>query len=141
MIRSASAEPSSACRMTRWVMVLARYPARGALTHVGVGIAPRRGRPVAMPALPPDELDFSDAWIDGDDGARWRSAAAHGPGTGAVASGSSVIEIEPGRRLPEHTDSAEETIVVTAGVAEVHVGDEVARVPAGGLALVPKDVL
>jgi quercetin dioxygenase-like cupin family protein len=94
-----------------------------------------------MAALTPDELDFADAWIDGDDGARWRSASAHGPGTGAVASGSSVIEIEPGRRLPQHTDSAEETIVVIAGVAEVHVGDEVARVPSGGLALVPKDVM
>jgi quercetin dioxygenase-like cupin family protein len=122
-------------------MVLATYPASVGLTHLGVGVAARRGTPVPMPALSPDELDFSDAWIDGDDGARWRSASAHGPGTGAVASGSSVIEIGPGRQLPEHTDSAEETIVVIAGVAEVHVGEEVARVPAGGLALVPKDVV
>lgn len=51
-----------------------------------------------------------------------------------------MLEVRPGCRLPTHTDSAEETIVVLAGTAEVQVEDETARVPAGGLALVPKDV-
>jgi len=93
-----------------------------------------------MIAFPPGGLEFSDAWQEGDDTARWRSASGHMPSNGASASGSSVLEVPAGCRLPRHTDSAEETIVVTAGVAEVVVGDERAQVAAGGLALVPKAV-
>jgi quercetin dioxygenase-like cupin family protein len=84
--------------------------------------------------------EMSDAWIEGDGTARWRSAAGHGPGTGAAASGSSLLEVPPGHLLPLHTDSAEETIVVIAGTASVTVGDESAELKAGDMALVPKDV-
>ncbi len=52
-----------------------------------------------------------------------------------------MLEVQPARKLPIHTDSAEETIVVLTGTAEVQVDDETAQVPAGGLAVVPKDVL
>ncbi|HWI06545.1 MAG TPA: cupin domain-containing protein [Solirubrobacteraceae bacterium] len=93
-----------------------------------------------MLAFSLDDLDFSDAWLEGDDRARWRSASGHSPSTGAASSGSSVLEVQPGCKLPTHTDSAEETVVVLAGTAEVQVADETAEVPAGGLALVPKDV-
>ena len=86
------------------------------------------------------ELEFSDAWVEGDESARWRSASGHSPSTGARASGSSVIEVAAGCRLPRHTDSGEETVVVTAGVAEVVVGEECRRVEAGSLALVPEGV-
>ncbi len=89
-----------------------------------------------MLALPPESLDFSDSYVDGDDSARWRSASGHE----GSASGSSVIEVAPGCRLPRHTDSAEETIVVVAGVAEIEVGEARAALPTGGLAVVPKDV-
>jgi quercetin dioxygenase-like cupin family protein len=82
-------------------------------------------------------VELSDSWIEGDDGAHWRSAAGTGPSVGAEASGSSLLEVPAGRRLPRHTDSAEETIVVTAGVATVSVEGEQATVPAGGVALVP----
>jgi mannose-6-phosphate isomerase-like protein (cupin superfamily) len=74
--------------------------------------------------------ELSDAWIDGDDAARWRSAPA----------GSSVLEVDPGRRLPRHTDSVDETIVVLAGSARVVVGEEVSSVGAGELAHVPECV-
>ena len=86
------------------------------------------------------ELDFQDSWIDGDASARWRTVTGHGPSVGAKASGSSLLEVDEGCRLPRHTDSAEETIVVTQGEAEVTVGEERARVGAGGAALVPEDV-
>jgi quercetin dioxygenase-like cupin family protein len=85
-------------------------------------------------------VELSDAWQDGVDGARWRSATGLTPDRGARASGSSVLEVDPGCHLPRHTDSAEETIVVLAGRALVHVGDEQGEVPAGALALVPQDV-
>ena len=84
--------------------------------------------------------ELADAWQDGDDSARWRSATATTPSRGARASGSSVLEVPPGCRLPRHTDSAEETIVVLAGRALVQVGPEQGEVTAGGLALVPQDV-
>jgi quercetin dioxygenase-like cupin family protein len=85
------------------------------------------------------QLELRDAWIDGEDDARWRSASAHGPDSGAGASGSSLIEVPSGCRLPRHTDSAEELIVVLDGEAIVTLGSETAAVPAGGLALVPAD--
>jgi quercetin dioxygenase-like cupin family protein len=91
-------------------------------------------------ALVPDELELSDSYIEGDETARWRSAPGHSPSTGARASGSSVIEVPAGCRLPRHTDSAEEIVVIVAGAAEVVVGDERRAVPAGGVALVPEDV-
>ncbi len=89
--------------------------------------------------MSPDELDFSDAWVEGDEAARWRSAAAFGPGTGAASSGTSVLEVEPGCRLERHTDRAEATIVVLEDRAEVHIDDEQTPVPAGGVALVPAE--
>jgi quercetin dioxygenase-like cupin family protein len=85
------------------------------------------------------QLELSDAWVEGVDDARWRSASGHGPDSGAAASGSSLLEVPPGCRLPRHTDSAEELVVVIDGEAAVTVGAETATVPAGGLALVPAD--
>jgi quercetin dioxygenase-like cupin family protein len=84
--------------------------------------------------------DFQEAWIDGDASARWRSASGHGPDVGASASGSSLLEVEPGKRLPRHTDSAEETIVVVDGTASVILGEEPDELDAGGVALIPKGV-
>ena len=57
--------------------------------------------------------------------------------TGAEASSIVYFEIEPGDRLPSHTDSAEEILYIVAGEAEATVGDEVGRVSAGDLALIP----
>ncbi len=88
----------------------------------------------------PEASEFSDAWIEGDETARWRSATGHGPGVGASSSGSSFLELAPGCRLPRHTDSAEETIVVLAGTARAIVGDESADLEHGVIALVPADV-
>jgi mannose-6-phosphate isomerase-like protein (cupin superfamily) len=89
-------------------------------------------------ALQPTSFELSESWQEGDATARWRSASGHSPSTGAQSSGSSVLEVGPGHRLPRHTDSAEEVIVVLEGVAEVTVGDERALVPAGGLVVVPR---
>jgi quercetin dioxygenase-like cupin family protein len=88
----------------------------------------------------PDAADFSETWIDGDERGRWRSAPAHGPGVGAEASGSSLLEVDPGCRLPRHTDSAEESIVVVSGSAKVIVGDEAVLAPEGAIAVVPANV-
>jgi quercetin dioxygenase-like cupin family protein len=81
--------------------------------------------------------DMSEAWVEGDESARWRSATGVGPSQGAQSSGSSVLEIEPGCRLPWHTDSVEETIGVVSGTASVTVGEQELKLDSGGLALVP----
>jgi quercetin dioxygenase-like cupin family protein len=87
-----------------------------------------------------DAVELSDAWQDGDETARWRSSPGTTPSGGTQASGSSVLEVPPGGRLPRHTDSAEETIVVLAGRARLQVGEEEADAPAGAIALVPAGV-
>lgn len=92
-----------------------------------------------MTAIDPGRTEFQDAWIEGDQTARWRSASGHGPDLGSESSGSSLLQVPPGCRLPRHVDTAEETIVVTAGIADVVVGDHHERVPAGGVALVPAE--
>ena len=84
----------------------------------------------------PPSADLSDAWVEGDASARWRSAA----GPVGDGSGSSVLEVDPGRRLPRHTDSAEELVVVVSGTAALTVGDETSEVGPGGVALVPECV-
>jgi quercetin dioxygenase-like cupin family protein len=88
-----------------------------------------------------DLLELSDAWVDDDDRSRWRTTAALTPADGSRASGSVLLEVEPEHRLEPHTDSAEETIVVLAGTAEVILGGEAGEVTAGGLALIPVDVI
>ena|SRR3712207_5654301 len=84
--------------------------------------------------------ELSESWIEGEEGARWRSTSGHGPDEGARSSGSSLLEVDPGCRLPRHTDSAEEVVVVVDGTASVTVAEETAEVPAGGVALVPECV-
>src|SRR3954447_5757702 len=84
--------------------------------------------------------DLSDSWLDGDPAARWRSTSVLGSGTGARAAGASLLEVDPACRLPRHTDSAEEVIVVIDGTAEVTVGEERTTAAAGDMALVPECV-
>lgn len=57
--------------------------------------------------------------------------------TGTTASAVVYFEVEPGKRLGLHTDSAEEVILVLQGEAEAEVDGERARLGQGGLALVP----
>ena len=57
--------------------------------------------------------------------------------TGAAGTASVYFVLAPGMHLPRHQDSAEEVLIVLEGEVEVSVGDETARLCAGGLALVP----
>jgi quercetin dioxygenase-like cupin family protein len=84
---------------------------------------------------PFESAQLEEAWIEGDDSARWRS----GPGPTELAedSGSSLLEVRPGNRLPVHTDSAEETIVVITGAAAVAVAGERFELGPGGVGVIP----
>jgi quercetin dioxygenase-like cupin family protein len=57
--------------------------------------------------------------------------------TGTASTAVVLLEFEPGGELAVHTDSAEELLLVIEGTAEGTVGDEVGRVEAGDIVLVP----
>ena len=87
-----------------------------------------------------DDLDLKPSWIEGDADARWRSATGMSPANGSRHLGNSLLELDRGCRLPRHTDSAEEVVVVLRGRAEVKVGTEREVLDEGGAALVPEGV-
>lgn len=51
-----------------------------------------------------------------------------------------MIEIEPDSRLPRHTASAEEVVVVISGAALVAISGDEHRLAAGGIAVIPEGV-
>jgi quercetin dioxygenase-like cupin family protein len=57
--------------------------------------------------------------------------------TGTASTATVLFELDPGVELPVHTDSAEELLVVLQGSAEARVGDQVGRLEAHQVALVP----
>ena len=63
----------------------------------------------------------------------------HG-GTGSRSTAAVYFQLERGKRLGRHTDSAEEVLVVLTGEVDVIVGDERRRLQAGGMAVVPAEV-
>ena len=56
---------------------------------------------------------------------------------GAAERGVVYFEIAPGDRLATHTDSQEEILYIVSGECEAHAGDEVCRLEAGDLAVIP----
>jgi quercetin dioxygenase-like cupin family protein len=95
------------------------------------------GRPRKMHIAHMENL--SEQWVEGRPDLRWRSTLGTTPDDGAEASSTTLLELDPGCALPRHTDSAEETVVVVSGTAEIELEHETATVRAGGVALVPKD--
>jgi quercetin dioxygenase-like cupin family protein len=57
--------------------------------------------------------------------------------TGTAASAGVYIVLEPGGALPEHTDSAEEWLLVVEGTVEATVGGETFTLTEGQLAFIP----
>jgi quercetin dioxygenase-like cupin family protein len=82
-------------------------------------------------------IDLVQVWWDNDPTGRvsvnFPLNKAAGTQGGAVV----YFKVEPGERLPMHTDSPEEILYIVSGTAEAHVGDEVGIVSAGDLAVIP----
>jgi quercetin dioxygenase-like cupin family protein len=84
------------------------------------------------------DLELNEVWIASDsENARVRPAFPINKHTGAAGSGVVYFELEPGKRLARHTDSAEEILYIVAGTAEAEVGGEHGNVSAGDLAVIP----
>ena len=72
-----------------------------------------------------------------DTARRVRVAFPISSATGTAASASVYFELEPGAHVGIHTDSSEEFLVVIEGSGEALLGDEVTRVEAGQVVVVP----
>ena len=85
------------------------------------------------------ELELLQGWFDSDpEHTRVSVTFPINKWVGSADSAAVYFEIEPGNRLAEHTDSAEEILYVVAGDAEAQVGDDRARLSAGDLAVIPR---
>jgi quercetin dioxygenase-like cupin family protein len=84
------------------------------------------------------ELELLQGWFDSDpEHSRVRVNFPINKWSGSRDSAVVYFEVEPGHRLPLHTDSAEEILYLVAGEAEAEVGDERGRLAAGDLAVIP----
>jgi quercetin dioxygenase-like cupin family protein len=83
-------------------------------------------------------LELMQGWFDSDpEHTRVRVTFPINKWAGSADSAAVYFEIEPGNRLAEHTDSAEEILYVVAGDAEAQVAGERGRLSAGDLAVIP----
>jgi quercetin dioxygenase-like cupin family protein len=84
------------------------------------------------------ELELMQGWFDSDpEHTRVRVTFPLNKWVGSADSAAVYFEIEPGNRLAEHTDSAEEILYMVAGDAEAQVADERRRLSTGELAVIP----
>jgi quercetin dioxygenase-like cupin family protein len=82
-------------------------------------------------------LDMLDAWYENDARMRVKVNFPFFAATGNKSSSVVYFEIEPGRYLGTHTDSAEEILLILSGEVEASLGSERGRLTAGEAALIP----
>jgi quercetin dioxygenase-like cupin family protein len=81
--------------------------------------------------------ELRTVWYEADPAMRITVDFPFYAATGNEDSAVVYFEIEPGRYLGTHTDSAEEIVLILAGTVEATVGDETGRLTAGQAALIP----
>lgn len=59
-----------------------------------------------------DALELREAWLNSDPSARWRLNLALSEANGTDSCSLIYFELDPGCRLPRHTDSAEEIVLI-----------------------------
>jgi quercetin dioxygenase-like cupin family protein len=84
-----------------------------------------------------NNLDLIDAWYEADPAMKIRVIFPYFEATGNEHSAVVYFEIEPGRYLGTHTDSAEEIVLILQGTVEASLGDEVGTLRAGQSVLIP----
>jgi quercetin dioxygenase-like cupin family protein len=85
-------------------------------------------------------LEMLDAWYEDDPAMRVTVNFPFFAATGNKTSSVVYFEIEPGRYLGTHTDSAEEIILILSGSVEARLGEETGRLSAGQGVLIPEMV-
>jgi len=84
-----------------------------------------------------NHLELGDAWYEHDPAMRVKVNFPFYAATGNESTAVVYFEIEPGRYLGTHTDSAEEIILILTGTVEVTIRDEHALASPGHAALIP----
>jgi quercetin dioxygenase-like cupin family protein len=84
-----------------------------------------------------EDLELMEVWYETDPMMRLNVNFPLFLGTGTKNTAVVYFEIEPGYRLGTHTDSAEEILLILEGQVEVSLGEEVGRLSAGQMAVVP----
>jgi quercetin dioxygenase-like cupin family protein len=90
-----------------------------------------------MLAVKTTDLELMQIWFGSDERARVQVTFPINKWAGAQDTAVVFFELEPGDRLPVHTDSAEEILYIVAGTAEAQVGEERGVVAKGDLAVIP----
>jgi quercetin dioxygenase-like cupin family protein len=85
-----------------------------------------------------DALELRDAWLDSDPSARWRLNVALSETNGTESSSLIYFELDPECRLPRHTDSAEEIVLVLSGSAVAKVAERELAVAADAVVVIPQ---
>ena len=85
-----------------------------------------------------DALELRDAWLSSEPSARWRLNVALSETNGTESSSLIYFELDPECRLPRHTDSAEEIVLVLSGSAVAKVAERELAVGAGGVVVIPQ---
>ena len=84
-----------------------------------------------------DESQLVECWPEGNPAARMRCSDALIFSRKADSSSLVHMVLETGGRVPPHTDSAEEVVLVLEGTVEAQVGDQSGALEAGGMVLIP----
>jgi quercetin dioxygenase-like cupin family protein len=84
--------------------------------------------------------EMLDAWYENDPAMHVKVNFPFFAGTGNKASSTVYFEIEPGRYLGTHTDSAEEILFILSGSVEASLGEEKGELTAGQAVLIPEMV-
>lgn len=84
-----------------------------------------------------NDLDLMEGRIDGDPTMQWTVTFPFFAALGTESLAMVYFEIEPGKALAEHTDSAEEVVLVLEGEVEATLGDESGHMRTGGMVLIP----
>lgn len=84
-----------------------------------------------------NNLDLHEVSYEGDAAMRVMVHFPFYAGTGNQSSSVVYFEIEPGRYLGRHTDSAEEIVLILSGTVEASLGDQTGQLSAGQAVLIP----
>lgn len=74
---------------------------------------------------------------EGDASARVTGIFPLSVATGNKSTATVYFELEPGKKVPSHTDSAEEVLLILSGRVEATIGEEKGEAGEGTLAVVP----
>ncbi len=84
-----------------------------------------------------NNLNMFEGWYAHDSAMRVKASYPFYAGTGNESSTVVYFEIEPGRYLGTHTDSAEEIVLILSGTVEASLADETGQLAAGQAVLIP----